>query len=228
MTVDLSTLEAITRLAEQFGPFLFAVLFIMVVTRTARGYYVECMTRRHPPPSDQEQKTYRLYFVSSVCVGIMVMTLSIGWWFYVQAKGNHVYQVAIIGLKADETVLADYYFKQVQRPTVAGGRVEHDTYFLIVRDNPFKVGERFAFEYFKIPTDLTAGATGITGQPVEIKYAGNGSNTYRVVTDPAGTRFEAVAQNDTTAGQVFAAEEIRAAVATYASADVLSGRRVWR
>ena len=211
MTVDLSTLEAITRLAEQFGPFLFAILFILVVTRTARRYYLECMTRKEPPPSVQEQKTYRLYFLCSVWVGIVVMTMSIGWWIYAQAKGNHVYQVAVVDLGPDELVLSDYYFKTTQRPSIPGANAGHDTYFLIVRDQPFKVGELFDFEYFKLPTGPTVVGTGIAGKRVEIKYDGTRAGKYRLVADAAGTRLEVVAQADMRPAAFFTAEEIRTA-----------------
>jgi hypothetical protein len=207
MTVDLSTFEAITRLAEQFGPFLFAILFILVVTRTARGYYVSCMTRKEPPPSKEEQKTYRLYFLCSVWVGIVVMALSIGWWVYAQAKGNHVYQVAVVDLGPDELVLSDYYFKTSQRPSIPGANSGHDTYFLIVQDQPFKVGETFEFDYFKLPTGPTAGTTGVARKRIEIKYSGNRADKYRVIADAAGTRLEVVAQ-DTRPAELFTAEEI--------------------
>ncbi|MEA2994446.1 MAG: hypothetical protein QOD40_3366 [Alphaproteobacteria bacterium] len=226
MNVDLSTVEAITRLAEQFGPFLFAVLFILVVTRTAHTYYSDCMTRKDPPPSELEQKTYRLYFVSSVCVGIAVMTLSIGWWFYVQSKGNHVYQVAILGLDPDETVLADYYFKQVQRPTVPGGKAEHDMYFLIVRDQPFRMGERFEFEYFKLPSAPASVGAEISGRTVEIKYGGSRSDTYRLIGGPADARLE-VSQDETRPAEFFTAKEIQTVLPAYASADAPSWGRAW-
>jgi hypothetical protein len=44
----------LVQLAADFGPFLFAILFIMVVTRTAHGYYRECSTRTEPLASPEE------------------------------------------------------------------------------------------------------------------------------------------------------------------------------
>jgi hypothetical protein len=178
MEFDLTTIESVTRLAEQFGPFLFAILFILVVTRTARGYYVDCMTRTAPPSTDQEQKTYRLYFLCSVWVGIAAMTMSIGWWIYSQARGNHVYQFAIVNLGPDETILADYYFKNSPHPTVEGVAPMHDAYFLVVQDRPFQVGDRIAFQYFKIPkvekapTGSTAIGVSISSKQIEVVYSG--------------------------------------------------------
>ena len=176
------------------------------------------MTRIAPPPTEQEQKTYRFYFLSSVWIGAIVMALSIGWWFYAQWKGNHVYQVAIVDLQADETVLAEYYFKRVDRPTIPGAIAAHDTYFLIVRDQPFKVGEKFAFEYFKIPQGAVG--TGVASRRVEIKYGGNRSETYRLVSDPSGTKLVVAAKEDLKPEPVFAAGDIRAAMQRYAGADI--------
>lgn len=219
MTVDLSTIETITRLAEQFGPFLFAILFILVVTRTARSYYRECATRKDPPPTQQELKTYRTYFLSSVWVGIAVMCLSIGWWIYAQSRGFYVYQVAIVDLQDDETILADYYLKRVDRPAVPGVTPAHDRYFLIVRNEPFKIGERFTFEYFKMPSDSTAFGTGIASMRVQVKYSGVSQESYRL----DGSQL-VIAQHHATPAQVFAPDEVDAAAARYALASMGPGR----
>ena len=217
MDIDIAKIEAMTRLAQQFGPFLFAILFILVVTRTAHGYYRECMTRTAPPPTDQEQKTYRLYFLCSVWVGIAAMALSIGWWLYAQAKGNNVYQIAIIDLNADERILSSYYFKDNPRPTIDQVTPMHDTYFLIVQDRPFQSGDRLAFQYFKIPTS-PANSTGVGGRQLEVKYSSGFNLTYRVVADQSGPHLNEVAQNDRAPADVFIAEERRAADKRYANA----------
>jgi hypothetical protein len=220
MTVDLSVIETITQLAEQFGPFLFAVLFILVVTRTAQGYYKECATREHPPASDQEVRTYRLYFLCSVWVGIAVMGLSLGWWFYVQAKGSHVYQVAIVDLTPDQTVLSEYYNKLVPHPSVPGAQPAHDLFFLVVRDQPFKVGEKFSFEYFKL--DSAAAGTGITGKRVEITYGGHSQDKFQLIADAAGPRLELVAQDTSRPTQFFTAAEVKTAIPYYVNVAELS------
>jgi hypothetical protein len=225
---DLSTVEAITRLAEQFGPFLFAVLFILVVTRTARGYYVECMTRKEPPPSDQEQKTYRAYFMSSVWIGVAVMSLSIGWWFYVQARGNHVYQITIVDLDPDESVLSNYYFKKGLRPTLSPDGVSmHDAHFLIVQDRPFKSGDVLAFHYFKHTATPATPGRGTIGKQIEIKYAGGYSLRYRVATDPSkGLRLESAALDAPSSTPVFTRDDIKAArVHTASFAGGFSGSK---
>ena len=129
MNIDLGTIETLTKLADQFGPFLFAILFIVFVPRVARGYYDDCMKRTAPPSTEQEQKTYRFYFITSIVVGIAVMTSSIVWWVYAQARGNHVYQIAIVDLAPDETVLSDFFYKNSPRPTIANVQPMHDSVF---------------------------------------------------------------------------------------------------
>jgi hypothetical protein len=211
MKFDVTTIETLTRLAEQFGPFLFAILFILFVTRTARGYYVECMTRTAPPSTEQEQKTYRMYFVCSVWVGIVVMGLSIGWWIYTQARGNHVYQISITDLDPDETILSSYYSKDIPHPTMPNVRPPHDAYFLVVQDRPFELGDRLAFQYFHHSTGGAAIGTGSAGKKIEVKYAGGNILRYRLVSDQAGPRLEADARNDRGSPTVFTADDVHRA-----------------
>ena len=216
--MDLSTIESTTRLAEQFGPFLFAILFILVVTRTAHGYYVQCMTRTQPPPSEQEQRTYRQYFLLSVWAGIAAMGLSIGWWLYAQTRGNNVYQIAIVDLKADEKVLSGYYVRDTPRPTMGEVAAMHDTFFLIVQEHPFRPGERLAFQYFKMPANPSPGAAGVSSRQLEVLYAGGNKLTFRVVGDEANPRLDLVARDDRAPTTVFTADDVKAARELYASA----------
>lgn len=170
-------------LAEQFGPFLFALLFILFVTRTAHRYYRDCNTRTTPPASREEKSAYRFYFVCSIWAGIAVMALAVAWWVYFQSRGNHVYQVAIIGLKSNEDITADYFFKLVQRPTVVGGAVIRDKYFLFVQDYPFKLGDTFTFSYYKdIPQAIDPNRTGVVAEPfqVEIEFSGKRLDRFKI------------------------------------------------
>ncbi len=208
-TLDLSTFETIVRLAEQFGPFLFAILFLLVITRTAHSYYQECNTRKHPAASEQEKKTYRTYFICSMWSGIVVMALSIGWWVYAQSRGTNTYQVAIVDLKDDETVLADYFYRKVPRPTISGAATIHDDYFLIVQDQPFQIGEKLKFDFFKAHPSSTPNG-GILGTRLEIKYEGKKQDTYRLTLDAGTPALTAVAQDDSAADRFLTAGEIKA------------------
>ncbi len=219
MDLEIDKIESVTRLAQQFGPFLFAILFILVITRTAHGYYRECMTRVKPAPTEQEQKTYRLYFLSSVWVGIAAMALSIGWWFYAQERGNNVYQIAIVDLKADEKILSSYYFKDAPRPTIGDVATMHDTYFLIVQDQPFQSGDRLAFQYFKIPANPGPNGTGVSYRQLEVQYTSGNKLTYRVVSDDAMPHLDLLARDDRGPGEIFTARDVVTARERYATAQ---------
>ena len=216
MKLDLTMIETFTRLAQQYGPFLFAMLFIFVVTRTAHKYYLESNTRQ-PPASEEEKNTYRSYFRNSVWVGIALTLLSIGWWIYAQMQGPSVYQIAIIGLQPDEAVLSQYYFKTVPRPTIAGAVAPHDDYFIVAQDVPIKIGDTFDFYYFKTPPTQTiatpggqpAGGIGITGTPIEIKYSGNKRDTFQVTQAGSSVTLKIVASSATTTNNSWAADEIK-------------------
>jgi hypothetical protein len=176
-----------TRLAAQYGPFLFAMLFVLVVTRTARIYYRESNVRM-PPASEEEKKVYQSYFTTSVWVGIFLTLLSIGWWIYVHLFGPSVYQIAIVGLNSDETILSDYFSKTVPRPTVSGVDTVTDDFFIVAQDRPFKIGDKFKFYYFKTPATPPESVAGVQpeirkggqGIPIEIEYSGNMRDIYDI------------------------------------------------
>jgi hypothetical protein len=198
MQIDVTTFETLTRLAQQYGPFLFALLFILVVTRTAHEYYQECNTRTQPRASESEKKTYRSYFISSVWVGIALMLISIGWWIYAQMQGPSIYQIAIVGLRPEESVLSDYYSKTISRPSIPGAMALHDTYFIVAREGPIAIGDEFNLYYFKAATSAGAAASdaaagvGIAGVKLDIKYFGRKRDAYQVAQSDGGPSLKIV------------------------------------
>ena len=177
---EVPAFERLVQLASEFGPFLFAILFIMFVTRTARGYYNEVSTRTAPAASREELRAYRFYFICSIWAGLAVMALAVGWWVYANWRGGNFYQVAILNLKSDERISADYFTKSVQRPVVPGGSPVHDDYLLIVRDQPFQVGEKFFVSYYKLGTAPLTGLVGVDPVPLEITYAGRRAERFHM------------------------------------------------
>jgi hypothetical protein len=178
--MEIPAFERTVQLAEQFGPFLFAVLFILVITRTAHGYYHDAITRADPHASVEERRTYRFYFLCSVWAGLVVMTLAIGWWLYANWRGSNFYQVAILNLKDNEMISADYFTKSVQRPLVSGGTPIHDVYLLILRDSPFRVGEKFPLSYYKLERAPESGLVGVDPISLEITYSGKPLESFHV------------------------------------------------
>lgn len=217
LNYDLGSVEALVRLAVTFGPFLFAILFTLLLVTRARSWYVACMTRRRPPPTEQEQKTYRLYFLSTVWAGFIFTGLCTGWWLYANTRTVNVYQFAVVALRSDEKILSDYFSKDIQRPTIGDVAPLHDSFFVLVQDRPLQPGDQLSFQYFKLPTDPAPGGTSASSNEIQIKYSGGNRLTYRVAMKPEGPSLEATTGIDI-ATKVFTAEEITAAKSRYARA----------
>jgi hypothetical protein len=222
MQTDLAMLDSITRSAAQYGPFLFAVLFILIVTRTAHKYYRESNTRQ-PPATEEEKATYRSYFRTSIWVGIALTLVSIAWWIYVQMQGTNVYQIAIDGLQPDETVASNYYAMTKPEPSIPGAVTLTDYLFMVVQNAPFKIGDKFEIYYFKIPpgpSPAPAGdqpaAVGIAPIPLQVQYTGNPSDTYQVTQNGGTVTLTAVAANPANSG-IFSAHGITALGTNFAS-----------
>ncbi len=207
-TLDWTMFATVVRLAEQFGPFLFAILFLLVITRTAHGYYQECNSRKHPAASEQEKKTYRSYFICSMWFGIGLTTLSIAWWVYVHLQGQHIYQVTVLNLQADEVVNAEYYSKRAIRPVDPGAVVMHDLYFVIVQEQPFKIGDTFSFFVFKTPPNAGApGAPGVVPAEIKVQYSGRPQDRFRLQLNVPEPKF-IVADGEAAPGSIFTADDI--------------------
>ena len=81
--------------------------------------------------------------------------------------------MAIVGLKEDETIAPRFFSKRAPRPVIPGTVGFHDDYFMLVQNEPFNVGDKFQFDFYKIPTDINScvGAAGsVAPQNLEIIY----------------------------------------------------------
>src|SRR5215469_15946314 len=96
MTVEPRTdsIGSLVKLAYDFGLFLFALLFLLVVTRTSHKYYYEITGRTQPPATPSQTAVYRLYFVSSFIFGIVLVIASVGWWIYSNST-EHVLELVL-------------------------------------------------------------------------------------------------------------------------------------
>ena len=225
MDLDLSGLETVARMAEEFGPFLFAILFILFIPKIAHGYYKEANTRKRPPASQQERNTYRLYFISSVWCGVIVMALSIAWWVYAQSRGSNVYQIAITRLGEDDIVDAPYFRRLQSHSPTEGLPSYYDALFVVVRDQPFRTSDKFEFWFYKKPS---AGA-GVAGRPVgkqvAVPYRGQSSDTYTLSFEGDVPKLTAVVSDDRTRRLTFTPEEIRRLASRPEPAGIPTGTR---
>ncbi len=182
-------LEFLVRLAYQFGPFLFAVLFMVFIVKTAHTYNVEIANRpKEAPP--KERNIYLGYFVGTVAVGFILVFISVGWWIYAQLQ-SHVYEFVIKDLRINQYIHAsDGYMQDQKRDALfPGGPVLHDQKFVFVSSRPFVPGQTIRLQLWEMDS---AGQTGGIGQPqshpLTVAHRGESSDRFRY--DEAAHKLE--------------------------------------
>lgn len=149
-------LAQLTQLAYQYGPFLFALLFMLVISRWGYQIYQQACTRE-PPASQEEINTYRLYFIGSTGFGFSLVILALGWWFYHNdSPQQYVFKGEIRGLKDYERIASSSIYL---RPRwVSSGLPDapqlHNEEFLVVQERPFKAQSNFDVLFSKGPGNL--------------------------------------------------------------------------
>ena len=163
-----------------YGPFFFSLLFILVVTRTAHSYYKTACERVTPPVSPEEKKTYQMYFMASTIVGIMLVFIAVAWWVYAQLQ-THTLEGVIAGLNTNQTIIMvedDIYLRAIEKE-VGSGHKRKDYHFVIVRDNPFIIGQTFRLGFFPEPGSIGAQEP----KPIElvVKYSGRSRERLKIL-----------------------------------------------
>lgn len=167
-----------------WGPFFFAIFFMLVITRTAHSYYKSVNERATPPASVEEKNDYRLYFRISFSCGIVLVFLSVGWWIYAQLQ-QHTFQGVIVGLKINQQIVAtddELYYRDVRRNDGSGNFVK-DYHFAIVRNSPFSSGQAFRLGFYPESgkmgkekpeqIELIIQYRGETNEKFKLKHSGN-------------------------------------------------------
>lgn len=82
-TIDLAAV------ALEYGPFLFAILFVTYLTMLAQRAYAKA-------DDAEERKTFRTYFFVSFFFGLALVSVCVTWWIYDRVKPQrYVYTVDI-------------------------------------------------------------------------------------------------------------------------------------
>ncbi len=188
MAAETNYLAELTRLAGDYAPFFFAVLFLTLITRAAHGYYSKACTRTDPPANEIEQKTYRLYFLVVTGSSIILVMLAIIWFAFNQMRGPHTFQIAITELEGTTKVESGFFSKITLRPRLDATSIS-DVYLLIVQEQPFMTGAKFPITVWLIP-DAAPGSgastllCGMAGTPqkkqLEITYRGKAKENFQV------------------------------------------------
>ena len=137
-----------TKLAYQYGPFFFAVLFTLVTTGIARKFYNKVVTREKPIPTDREKNTHRIIYFVTFSVGILLVLLSVIWWICNQPK-FYVYQGKILNLSDYAFITSEsLYFncELIQKPYDNAPQLRNEK-FLFIQNRPFDQNQKFTVHF---------------------------------------------------------------------------------
>ncbi|UCE23687.1 MAG: hypothetical protein JSU74_10355 [Candidatus Zixiibacteriota bacterium] len=126
--------QLITELSYQYGPFLFAVLFTLVISKRARKAYHEVVTRSEPPATGEERTTYRRIYIGTFVFAVVLVIASVTWWMFNQTY-HHVFIGSIVDLKDHEQVSSmEMYFRPILHPHLEQLPQMRDEEFVLVQD----------------------------------------------------------------------------------------------
>ncbi len=111
---DTDIAASLTKLASDYGPFLFAILFTLIVPVRAYQNFRDCASK-FAEPTDSERLLIReseLYFRSTWVAGFVLIAFSVGWWLYLNWDVLHrtdknywiTYEGEISGITSDDVL----------------------------------------------------------------------------------------------------------------------------
>jgi len=131
----------LSKLALQFGPFFFSVLFSIFIPTILHGYVGRA---RNPG----EKKIYLRFYQITLVFGMVLVIASVIWWF-VRFPYAYVFKGQICDLENYVKLSSDsLFFKPVAIPFSGEEDLVQNVEFMVVQDNPFKKGQKFRL-YFK-------------------------------------------------------------------------------
>jgi hypothetical protein len=143
-------LSKLSEIALQYGPFFFAVLFVLGVLRWAYKVFKETNAKTNPPATPKELSTARLVFLGTFFFGLSLVVVSVVWWLGFRPK-IYAFQGQIINLHDYETLAPaseNLYFRAEPKDPIDGIPLRNE-HFLIVRNSPLNKGEIFDVEFSK-------------------------------------------------------------------------------
>jgi hypothetical protein len=143
----MDNLTQMTMSAHEYAPFFFAVLYSVVIPTMAYRWYSASNSRQRP--NMLEQRTTRLWFLTTTYFGFFLVVAAIAWFIYVHARSVYTYEGFVVDLKMHEAVESSEFFS---RPEVIGRQAElRDLHFVIKRSRPFRTGERIRLHFYEQP-----------------------------------------------------------------------------
>src|SRR5581483_3056112 len=144
----MDSITPLVHLAWQFGPFAFSLIFLIGLAMWGSKQWQQVITRASPPATDDEKNTYRRYFIAMSTVGVVLVGISVYWWW--THRPMYFYEGEIQGLSETDSVEGsalfvrnEYYRQDPSSPQF------RDVYFLIRQAEPFTDGQEITLRYFR-------------------------------------------------------------------------------
>jgi hypothetical protein len=144
--IDFTSLAALT---FQYGPFVFALLFTLYVSRWTHRNYVTASTRT-PSASRTEQRVHLGVYLGTTVFGMALVIASVVWWVRFR-PAIHVFRGEIHSLKDYEKVVSkNLYFRSRRFGKLADNLPEvRDEEFVALQESPFAVDQEFEILFSK-------------------------------------------------------------------------------
>jgi hypothetical protein len=148
--LNIDTLEKLAELSFQFGPFVFALIFTIWISRWGYKKYNETCKRKDPIASDDEKKTVKNYFRVTTYFGLALVVVSVVWWFHFQ-EIHHIFAGRIEGLRDyHETLSHALYIRPVHQGAIdVDLPIFHQDHFIVTQRSPFRESQCFDITIIK-------------------------------------------------------------------------------
>ena len=179
-----SSIGTLASIASELGPFLFSILFLIVITGAAYSWYGRCAAQT--PSDPQMLKVCRVWFVLSFSVGLLCTGLSLAWWFHQHLEKVYVYQVTVQGHPSQQVINSAYFQRMVPEainvaPSEARFQdLKWDTQLLIVQDSEFSPNQKFQLAAIWNGEPGACANGQATVFPLDLQYLGNPQDTYQL------------------------------------------------
>ncbi|MGD0339957.1 MAG: hypothetical protein ABSB78_14345 [Bacteroidota bacterium] len=142
-------ITALTKIAYQFGPFFFALLFTLVISRWTYKIY-----HKQQKSTTKEKNTYRWVFISTTFFGMLLVIVSVIWWWNYRPT-TYVFRGEVKKLKDYERVVSGNLYFRSRWTGKLGENIPqfHDEEFAVIQETPFSQNQPFDMLFSKEPDD---------------------------------------------------------------------------
>jgi hypothetical protein len=145
-----TAMEILASLAYQFGPFFFTILFVLVITRSAKKWYSDVDARKNP----DEKLAYEKYFRASWVFGMFLCLISVSWWIRSQWEGHHAFAGTIVALNPNQSLSSissnQNFYSRLWAHQDSPVDALRDYWFVVISDHPVHRGEVFRLNYWDV------------------------------------------------------------------------------